>query len=791
VEAILVDHQQTVWVATTHGLYRRARTDKTFRAVDPRAFFSLYEDAAHRLWIGSVNAVFVLGTDRRVERTVALPGEQWGIIEVTPGTFWIASYDGGISIVDAGPNVQRVAIDRANPTGLTPGDVWQFFRDRSGLIWIANGPGGLLIHNPLNRGIYQLFSKDKHLGVGDIGARAVAAAPNGALWLGGSDKVVLLDPRTGSLTTFEVPGGRSVQTLHSGAGGTLWIGTVQGLCRLAPRQRAIDCPSGFYRDVGRVFSILETAGTLWVGSGAGVATFDERGGTMTRYQRSTLSNDFVTVLYADRAGRIWAGTSNGLNRIDPRTNGVAHFISGSISSIVEDRRGRIWAGVVGGPLNLLTETGVRRLGQDVQNVAGLALGADGSIWAGTTNSVVRIDPDTFQARVLGPADGVQETEFWTRGAAKAPDGTIFFAGTYAVTVIAPGARAEWHYAPPVVVTALHGRARNGVIELPAAERDISVEFAALDYSAPDALRYAYMLEGYNHDWIDADSSHRVATYTNLPPGTYTLRARATNRLGAWSDNTIALRLRALPAWYETHWFHFLLAAALIAAIFAFIRVRTNILQQRAKRLEAVVAERTSELAEANAALENMSVTDALTGLRNRRFLTQRIEEDVALALRQESDLVFFLVDIDHFKSVNDQLGHAAGDRVLQQMRERLERVFRSSDYVVRWGGEEFLAVTRGSPRHDAPEIAERLRATIEATPFVLDDGRPLPKTASIGFAAFPFIRSDPGAKTWMEVVELADQALYLAKESGRNTWIGVSATTIIRPAMQSSRATAS
>jgi diguanylate cyclase (GGDEF)-like protein len=167
----------------------------------------------------------------------------------------------------------------------------------------------------------------------------------------------------------------------------------------------------------------------------------------------------------------------------------------------------------------------------------------------------------------------------------------------------------------------------------------------------------------------------------------------------------------------------------------------------------------------------MSITDPLTGLRNRRFLMQRIDEDVALARRQKTDLIFFLVDIDHFKAVNDELGHSAGDRVLAQMRERLEEVFRSTDYVLRWGGEEFLAVTRGSSRSDAPEIAERLRATIAAKPFVLDGGQLLPKTASIGFAAFPF-----SALTWMQVVELADQALYLAKKGGRNTWFGLAPT---------------
>ena len=411
------------------------------------------------------------------------------------------------------------------------------------------------------------------------------------------------------------------------------------------------------------------------------------------------------------------------------------------------------------------------------------MGADGRVWASATNVIAAIDPERLRARVFGPADGVAESEFWAGGASAAPDGTIFFSGTRAVAVVAPDARIEWSYPPPLAITELRvgGRtlpqgSRGGLVELPASARDLTAEFASLDYSAPEALRYAYRLDGYDRGWIDADASHRVATYTNLAPGSYTLRIRGTNRAGAWSPSAIALGVRALPAWYETWAFRAALAFLLAAMVLLLVRARTAVLRRRAERLETIVAERTDELARANARLEDMTVTDALTGLRNRRFLAQRIDDEVALAVRRKSDLVFFLVDVDHFKRVNDELGHAAGDRVLAQMRERLESVFRASDWVLRWGGEEFLAVTRGSRREDAPEIAERLRAAIAERPFALDGGQPLEKTASIGFAAFPFVPSDPRAIAWERVVELADQALYLAKARGRDTWVGLAAT---------------
>ena len=186
-------------------------------------------------------------------------------------------------------------------------------------------------------------------------------------------------------------------------------------------------------------------------------------------------------------------------------------------------------------------------------------------------------------------------------------------------------------------------------------------------------------------------------------------------------------------------------------------------------------------------LEEFSLTDPLTGMRNRRFLEQQLGADIAIALRRheewhksgatgpapDADLAFFLVDLDHFKMVNDQHGHAAGDKVLVQMRTRLERVFRESDYLVRWGGEEFLIVARASGRAAAEQLAERIRLTVSATPFALGDDASLSKTCSIGFACFPFLPSRPDWLSWQQTVELADRALYIAKHSGRDAWAGL------------------
>ena len=195
--------------------------------------------------------------------------------------------------------------------------------------------------------------------------------------------------------------------------------------------------------------------------------------------------------------------------------------------------------------------------------------------------------------------------------------------------------------------------------------------------------------------------------------------------------------------------------------------RTKQLQHKTEELQ----HKTQELQTAYSKLEKVSLTDQLTGLKNRHFLINNIENDIALVLRkyygwnkgknkdtpQASDLIFFLIDLDHFKQVNDIHGHTAGDAVLIQIKEILEQVFRETDYLVRWGGEEFLVIARFTERKNAPKLAERLRQTVESHDFYIGEysegeDNVLKKTCSIGFACYPFSTLKTEALTWTQVI---------------------------------------
>lgn len=237
------------------------------------------------------------------------------------------------------------------------------------------------------------------------------------------------------------------------------------------------------------------------------------------------------------------------------------------------------------------------------------------------------------------------------------------------------------------------------------------------------------------------------------------------------------------------------------------RVATHVqLRDVTRNLDRKVAERTEALNQSNCVLKNAqqelqaaykkleeaSLSDTLTGLHNRRFLNKSIAADVALVERAyqdwlgtqqeapfpitrplEQDLVFMLLDLDWFKSVNDTYGHGAGDKLLEQFSQVLRATLRESDYLVRWGGEEFLIVIRFCNREEVTELAERIRQKVEAFEFDLGGGRRVSKTCSIGMAAYPFYPSAPTALTWEQVIDTADRALYIAKHRGRNCWVNV------------------
>lgn len=331
-------------------------------------------------------------------------------------------------------------------------------------------------------------------------------------------------------------------------------------------------------------------------------------------------------------------------------------------------------------------------------------------------------------------------------------------------------------------TALHGEFMQEApaLKVPYAHNALRFEFALPSYDAPDANRYQVRLVGMSDEWSPW-STDSYRDYTSLAPGSYRFEVRSRDVYGQLAAPA-RFAFHVLPPWYRTWWAWVLwivLGGGLASVLW---RWRSARLRLRNQALVNLVAARTAELAQANAALQQantqlsrQALTDPLTGLRNRRYLKEHLAADLRATRRgnEHGELLFVMVDLDHFKHVNDTWGHAAGDLVLQQLRDILLSVTRDSDTPVRRGGEEFLIVARLAAMESGAPFAERLRAAVAAHAFAIGDGKVIHVTCSVGFACYPSFRNAPELLTWEQTINLADACLYAAKHAGRNAWAGL------------------
>jgi len=288
---------------------------------------------------------------------------------------------------------------------------------------------------------------------------------------------------------------------------------------------------------------------------------------------------------------------------------------------------------------------------------------------------------------------------------------------------------------------------------------------------------------FTGSWYDIPYTGSFAVFTLLGLAGRDLRpaqeAPRDSRYGSWVASLAMLAVLSLPVIAvsalldhtippEVARFRILLTLGTMFAMAFLIFLKHHRLNQELKR--------------ANDVLEEASLTDPLTGIRNRRYFSAMIEADVSQSLRsyvdkhdaRTRDLVFYLIDADNFKEINDNYGHDVGDRVLIEMSRRISSAIRHSDVLLRWGGEEFLIVSRYTDRREAEILASRVLTAVGGSPFVLrDPSETLCRTCSIGWAAFPWLTADPENVRYEEVLSLADSGLRRAKQAGKNRAVGI------------------
>jgi diguanylate cyclase (GGDEF)-like protein len=296
---------------------------------------------------------------------------------------------------------------------------------------------------------------------------------------------------------------------------------------------------------------------------------------------------------------------------------------------------------------------------------------------------------------------------------------------------------------------------------------VEIEFTAPNFVAPKRVHFRYRLRGLDSDWVDV-GGRRQAYYTKLPPGRYRFEVQGANGDGAWNSEAAQLNLVVAPYFWQTGWFRVLCGLVLVFAWVALYRFRVRYLVQRNRELEDRVNQRTSELQEAikvveaaHRALHEQATKDGLTNLWNRRTIFEMLGNEIARADYEGLSTCVLMVDVDHFKVINDTYGHLVGDTVLQGVATRIVDLTRATDFAGRYGGEEFVIVLPGCSLTDGMKRAEEFRYGIADMTLRTSSG-PLRVTCSFGVAA------SSNTLPVEALIHQADEALYSAKRSGRN-----------------------
>lgn len=762
----LIEAQGKIWAGTSLGLYVRDGEQWTLASDNPALRLSpttmLFQDSDHNLWVGS-NAGLARFRDGALHEFVP---------ESSPGAF----------------------------KGVLAG-----FEDREHNLWLGSQWEGLArFWNGWTRRYGEVEGLNERL------VWSVSRAPDGRTWVGTNDGLSVLDHGRFQqvLRGEQLPHPHAYNLLAEAD--RIWIGTRRGLA--VWRDGKLETPDLFAPMASAQINgtVRDSHGVLWFPTTEGV--FELKDGKLTRYAQAEGLHDIRARQVRElRDGRMLVGTQDGLyelrdgrmhqlgldNGLRPDLDVTAitqlrsgEWLIGTLSEelymfdghrwqefgrrqgfpanapffITEDSAGYVWAagirGIERAPLAqmrrvqrgeisrvhaemLLNERGDRLSGQQGYccNGAGTAKGFidHDVLWLPTRDGVVTLDTQAVVKNKVSPTVVIERLQYLDR----------------------------WHD-----VSRVQGA------RLPENARDLAFEFTALSFQDPSSVVMRYRLVGYDRDWrVLQVPSPRAVNYTNLPAGKYAFEVMASNNAGVWNPVPARLHFSIKPYFQETGLFALLLAALAATVLYAAYRHQRRVHLLQRSELEHQVADRTQQLHAANLQLEHASQTDPMTGLRNRRYLADQIPADLAFYEREQtrvgaSDnvLLFVLVDIDHFKHINDDHGHKAGDRVLQQFSQVMLRQVRVGDYVVRWGGEEFLLVFRPVPRKYVTVLAERIRRSVAGQAFDVGDSRRIALTCSIGLAEYPLHRDPQQQMGWEQMVDLADAGLYWIKHHGRDGW---------------------
>lgn len=617
ISSVFNDDKGYLWIGMNgKGLKRYDQKTGTFKDyiagstssdISDGYIISFMKDSFGNLWISTRNGLNKYNYDTDsftafytipLNSSSLISSQVTCVCEDRSGLMWVGTSSGISRFYQSSNPFKYYQYDETNPlNGLSNGSVISAHVDKEDNIWVATMGGVTKISSSTDKITHLLHNPRNSNSVSDNFIRSVFVDHEGIVWIGTNNGGLnRYDPQTGKFSLFRHNNTDAMSISNNG-----------------------------------ILSIIEDSqNNLWFGTWWGMNKYDRNTKIFKRYLpdepgTNRLQNGTVWDIFEDSEKLIWIGTDGGgLSRLDPETNTFTHFmhtdsaknkIGGNrVFTIMESKDGKLWFGTDNGMNSYNRKTGIiehynKANGLPGNLVNGIVEDDRGYLWISSDKGLSRFDPADSSIITYTIRNGLRSLEFIQNVCEKSSDGTLYF-GSYGLLHFNPAEIKEEKLDEPLVFTDLKifnqsiPVLRDGIlpysisdikkITIPPGNEVLTFEFALLDFSEINRNTFRYKLEGFENEWNDIGNRNYV-TYTNLEPGDYKLRVRATNNNGIKNEVEASLEIYIVPKFYQTWWFRILFVIAFLAAIILYTHIKTSNIEKRNILLEQKVEERTKDL----------------------------------------------------------------------------------------------------------------------------------------------------------------------------------------------------
>lgn len=609
--------KQELWIGTQHGLSLLDLKQKKIKSFPHHALekdldiITIAADDAGKLWLGTNNEGIYIFNRSQYQYDKQHYNDTYpeqlasnlirAIIKDRQQRLWIGSINGGLSLYEPKKaQFTHYTAEPDKPSSLSQRTISALYEDRQGNLWVGTHRGGINLYSPKAKK-FELFRKNAYvnsLGYNDI--TSFCEDSKGRIWVGtdggGMDQ---FDPKTKQFIHYRHDpknpsslASNAVLHIMEDRKSRIWVSTWGGGIHLFnpsngtfkryqhDENNSESISSNFVHEV-----FEDSQGQFWIATYyGGINRFDPEKGSFSRFtqgedKQSIISGNNIVAIEEDQHGYLWFGTDDGgLNCYQPKLGRIVHYLQNLeknpyVRIIFNDSKGRLWLGL--DRLYLFDQETHEfvpyptKLDLSQAYIKGILEDKQGNFWLSTAKGLVRYHPDYQQYRSYNMNDGLQDMEFEAGAYLKTSDGAFLFGGINGFNLFYPERLITNDNRPPIYFTSFElfnkkvnvGQTGSPLkqdisvtkqIQLSYQQSSFSISFAALNYIASGNNQYAYKLEGFDKDWIYTHD--RKATYTNLNPGEYVLRVKASNNDGIWNETEQTLAIKISPPFWATWWF---------------------------------------------------------------------------------------------------------------------------------------------------------------------------------------------------------------------------------------------